>query len=130
VLAATVEEFLDAACERLDLSAGLRAWLATPDRELRVKVPLVRDDGELVAPDQLANTGGVIVSHLEWVQNRVRERWPQADVEAKLHDALTGAIAAAVERAEREDVPLRLAAYLIAVERVLTAARLRGSLPG
>src|SRR4051794_32997365 len=51
VLAATVDEFLDAACERLDLSAGLRAWLATPDRELRVKVPLVRDDGELVVFD-------------------------------------------------------------------------------
>src|SRR3954447_22902704 len=51
VLAATVEEFLHAACERLELASGLRAWLSTPDRELRVKVPLVRDDGELVVYD-------------------------------------------------------------------------------
>jgi glutamate dehydrogenase/leucine dehydrogenase len=86
----------------------------------------LRDDGTLVAPDLLANTGGVIVSHLEWVQNRGRERWSEEDVEARLHAALTGAIGAAVERAEREDIPLRLAAYLIAIERVLTAARLRG----
>jgi glutamate dehydrogenase (NAD(P)+) len=96
----------------------------TPDAERAL-----RDDGVLIAPDLLANTGGVIVSHLEWVQNRVRERWSQDDVEAKLHDGLTSAIAAAVERAEREDVPLRLAAYLIAIERVLDAARLRGVLP-
>src|SRR4051812_42344565 len=51
VLAATTEEFLAAACERLELSDGVRAWLSAPDRELRVKVPLVRDDGELVVYD-------------------------------------------------------------------------------
>jgi glutamate dehydrogenase (NAD(P)+) len=95
----------------------------TPDAERGL-----RSDGVLVAPDLLANTGGVIVSHLEWVQNRTRERWAEADVEARLHAALTGAIGAAVERAESEDIPLRLAAYLIAIERVLTTARLRGLL--
>src|SRR3954462_15265902 len=51
VLAATVDEFLDAACERLELSAGLRAWLTAADRELHVKVPVGRDDGELVVFD-------------------------------------------------------------------------------
>jgi glutamate dehydrogenase/leucine dehydrogenase len=76
----------------------------TPDAERGL-----RSDGVLVAPDLLANTGGVIVSHLEWVQNRTRERWAEADVEARLHAALTGAIGAAVERAESEDIPLRLA---------------------
>jgi glutamate dehydrogenase/leucine dehydrogenase len=95
----------------------------TPDAERGL-----RENGVLIAPDLLANTGGVIVSHLEWVQNRARERWAEEDVEARLHEALTGAIAAAVERAERDDIPLRLAAYLIAIERVLSAARLRGLL--
>src|SRR4051794_19997267 len=51
VLAATVDEFLDAACEHLDLPAGLRAWLTAADRELHVKVPIVRDDGSLVVFD-------------------------------------------------------------------------------
>jgi glutamate dehydrogenase (NAD(P)+) len=96
----------------------------TPDAERGL-----RENGVLVAPDLLANTGGVIVSHLEWVQNRARERWAEEDVESRLHAALTGAIGAAVERAERDDVTLRMAAYLIAIERVLTAARLRGVLP-
>jgi glutamate dehydrogenase (NAD(P)+) len=95
----------------------------TPDAEA-----WLREDGVLVAPDLLANTGGVIVSHLEWVQNRVRERWSEAVVEDKLEATLIAGMAAAIERAEREDIPLRLAAYLIAIERVLSAARLRGRL--
>jgi glutamate dehydrogenase (NAD(P)+) len=114
-----------AAAERLSCALiveGANGGL-TPDAERGL-----RDEGVLVVPDLLANTGGVIVSHLEWVQNRGRERWPEEDVEARLHAALTGAIGAAVERAEREDIPLRLAAYVIAIERVLTAARLRGLL--
>ena len=96
----------------------------TPDADRAL-----REAGVLVVPDLLANTGGVIVSHLEWVQNRVRERWSEDAVEARLEATLTGAITAAVERAEREEISLRMAAYLIAIERVLEAARLRGRLP-
>jgi glutamate dehydrogenase (NAD(P)+) len=93
----------------------------TPDAE-----PLLRRGGVLVIPDILCNAGGVIVSHLEWVQNRAGVSWSREEVESRLQETILRAAAAVWERARDEAVDARLAAYAIAVERVAAAVRMRG----
>ena len=79
-----------------------------------------------VVPDILANAGGVTVSYLEWVQNRQRYRWSEKKVNRKLAETLQRAWQAMTRRAEEEAVNYRMAALLIAVERVCEATELRG----
>jgi len=88
--------------------------------------PVLAERGVTVVPDLLANSGGVIVSYLEWVQNREGYRWSVEQVNGELEKRLGHAWESVRERAESEDVPYRRAAYLIAVERVDEATALRG----
>jgi glutamate dehydrogenase (NAD(P)+) len=87
---------------------------------------LLEERGVVVIPDIVANAGGVTCSYFEQVQGQTNYYWEREDVLQKLDARLTTAFAAVHERAEREDVPLRDAAYLIAVERVARASRERG----
>lgn len=82
--------------------------------------------GVVIVPDILANAGGVIVSYLEWVQNREAHRWSEDDVNAELETHLSAAWNRVHERADEESINYRLAAYLTAVERVKKATTLRG----
>lgn len=83
--------------------------------------------GVHVIPDVVANAGGVIVSYAEWVQGRSGELWTPERVETLLHDCLAGTADRCFERAGREDVRLRAAAYLLAVERLARAIAHRGA---
>ena len=87
---------------------------------------ILRERGKTIVPDILANAGGVTVSYLEWVQNRQRYQWDEQQVNAELEQRLETAWQSVSARAEAEAVDLRLAAYMIAVERVKQAVDMRG----
>ena len=89
---------------------------------------ILADKGVLVVPDVMANAGGVIVSYFEWVQNLQHFRWTEDEVNERLGNIMRGAYEAVADRAEEDDVSMRVAGYEIGIERVLEAARLRGYL--
>lgn len=78
-----------------------------------------------VAPDILANAGGVVVSYLEWQQGLQGERWALDTVRTALDERLRAAFDAVVCTSEQRQMSLRQAAYLIAVERVVKGMRMR-----
>ncbi len=83
--------------------------------------------GVPVLPDVLANTGGVIVSYYEWVQNRSGERWAEEEVNSRLAKRLEHQSQLVFERAERDGVSYRKAAYRQGIERIARAIQLRGN---
>jgi glutamate dehydrogenase (NAD(P)+) len=87
---------------------------------------LLAERGIVVIPDIVANAGGVTCSYFEQVQGHSNFYWDRADVLLQVDLCLTTAFRNVHERAEREKVALRDAAYLIAVERVAHACRERG----
>ena len=88
---------------------------------------ILDEKGVIVVPDILANAGGVVVSHLEWVQDRQGFFWDAELVAAHLRGRMEEAFADVSVLATEHAVPLRKAAYLLAVSRVAEATRLRGS---
>jgi glutamate dehydrogenase (NAD(P)+) len=82
--------------------------------------------GKIVVPDILANAGGVTVSYFEWVQNIQQFRWEEEQVNAELKKTMSRAWNNVHGRATVDGIPLRLAAFAIALEKVEYADRLRG----
>jgi glutamate dehydrogenase (NAD(P)+) len=90
---------------------------------------ILGDNGILVVPDILANTGGVIVSYLEWVQGLQFLFWEEEEVNGYLERILTKAFAEVLQTSCQEKVDMRTAAYMIALRRLATAMTLRGIFP-
>ena len=84
------------------------------------------DRGTVILPDILANAGGVTVSYFEWTQNIQQFRWDEDRVNTELGKYMTRAYRVVRDRAANDDSDLRHAAFAIAVDRVATAAHLRG----
>ena len=93
----------------------------TPDADAEIK-----RRGLFLIPDFLCNAGGVTCSYFEGVQNDMNFYWSKDEVLGKLDEKMTVAFAGVAAMAKSRNVYMRNAAYMVAIDRVATAMRLRG----
>jgi glutamate dehydrogenase (NAD(P)+) len=86
----------------------------------------LHDKGIFVIPDILANSGGVTTSYFEWVQDRYGYFWEEKDVNERLEKKMCEAFDAVLKTSLRYKVDMRVAAYIVAIQRVGTVTRMRG----
>jgi glutamate dehydrogenase (NAD(P)+) len=87
---------------------------------------ILADKKIFVIPDILANAGGVTVSYFEWVQDRQGFFWNEEMVNTRLEEIMVGSFDAVTAYGEKHRVDNRTAAYMLALDRVGSAMRLRG----
>ena len=90
---------------------------------------ILEQKGVVLVPDILANSGGVIVSYFEWVQNLQALEWEEKEVNDKLAKKMASAFHGVYSIAQEKQVTLRTGAYLIALRRVVEALQFRGIWP-
>jgi glutamate dehydrogenase (NAD(P)+) len=90
---------------------------------------ILQENGAVVLPDVLANAGGVVVSYFEWVQGLQEYFWKEDEVNARLNEIVTRAFDETWATYKERQVPMRLAAYGLAVQRVAEATVTRGLYP-
>jgi glutamate dehydrogenase (NAD(P)+) len=87
---------------------------------------IVEKKGIFIIPDILGNAGGVTVSYFEWVQDRQGFFWRENEVNERLQDVMESSFDNVVHYAEAHGVNNRIAAYIVAIDRVARALQLRG----
>ena len=87
---------------------------------------IIAEKGIVVVPDILANAGGVTVSYFEWVQNRLGYKWTKERVHRRSDRIMRNAFENVYKTSIKYDVTLRIAAYIVAIDRVSKAYRYRG----
>jgi glutamate dehydrogenase (NAD(P)+) len=90
---------------------------------------VLAERGIYVVPDILANAGGVIVSYFEWVQDLQSFFWEEKEVNQRLERIMVNAFHQVAAAAEQRIVRLRQAAYVVALQRVVDAMKMRGIYP-
>ncbi|MGI6113756.1 MAG: Glu/Leu/Phe/Val family dehydrogenase [Mahellales bacterium] len=90
---------------------------------------ILKERGIPVVPDILANAGGVVVSYFEWVQNNQVFMWDEEQVNSKLEKMMNKAFDGVWSMHQQQKVTLRMAAYMVALERVVKAKKIRGIFP-
>jgi len=139
----TNEQLLEVDCDIL-IPAALENQITNRNAD-RIKAKLIAEaangpttpdaDRELfrnskfMIPDILCNAGGVTVSYFEWVQDLNRDHWSEEIVNAKLKEIMVKAFSETLAIAQRDEVNMRTAAYLLAVQRVADATQMRGLYP-
>jgi glutamate dehydrogenase (NAD(P)+) len=96
----------------------------TPDAD-----DILHERGIFLIPDILCNAGGVTVSYFEWVQDMQSFFWTEERINESLKEIMDRAFEAVYEMSQRHEVNMRLAAYMVAVQRVAEATTLRGLYP-
>jgi glutamate dehydrogenase (NAD(P)+) len=90
---------------------------------------ILESNGVLILPDVLANAGGVVVSYFEWVQGLQEYFWKEDEVNARLNEIVRRAFDETWSTYTDRKVPMRMAAYGLAVQRVAEATVTRGLYP-
>jgi len=93
----------------------------TPDAD-----QILEKKGVFVIPDILCNSGGVTVSYFEWVQNRMGFYWPENEVNQRLEHTMVEAFKDVLIKSMEHRVNMRVAAFMVAIERVVKVIMLRG----
>jgi glutamate dehydrogenase (NAD(P)+) len=87
------------------------------------------DNDVMLIPDILANAGGVTVSYYEWVQDQYSFFWTEKRINQTLEDTMGDAFHKVHQTAQRYDTDMRTGAYILAIDRVAEATRVRGIFP-
>ena len=87
---------------------------------------ILHDNGVFVIPDILANAGGVTVSYFEWVQDRMGYFWREDMVNERLEEKMVAGFNEVAYYADKHEVDMRTAAYMLAIDRVAYDTRMRG----
>ena len=138
------EDFWDVECDVLVPAALEMSITATRATRLRTKlivegangpttvdaIPLLEQAGIILVPDVLANSGGVTVSWMEWVQNLNRDIWTEKQVSEKLDQMMSKSFAEVWDEAAAKSISLRTAAFYLGVKKVVEAHKMRGLYPG
>jgi glutamate dehydrogenase (NAD(P)+) len=90
---------------------------------------VLEDQGVFLVPDILANAGGVTVSYYEWVQDLYSYFWSESEINSRLEQTMRLAFHEVYEKAQQFDTDMRTGAYILAVDRVAEATRMRGIFP-
>jgi glutamate dehydrogenase/leucine dehydrogenase len=139
----TNEELLEVECDILVPSALENQITKINANKIRAKIvaegangpttpeadEILFKNGIFVIPDILANSGGVIVSYFEQVQNQMNYYWPEDEVREKLKNTITKAFKNVLAISQQYNVNMRVAAYMSAVKRVTDAMLTRKHKP-
>jgi glutamate dehydrogenase/leucine dehydrogenase len=87
---------------------------------------IIAEKDIVVVPDILANAGGVTVSYFEWVQNRLGYKWTKERINRRSDRIMKSAFENVYKTAQKYKVTLRIAAYIVAIDRVAKAYSFRG----
>ena len=90
---------------------------------------ILNQRGVHVVPDIMANAGGVVVSYFEWVQNLQAIFWDEHEVYSMLKKIMLKAFDEVYKLSKEKGVSLRIAAYMVALERIVKAKKIRGIFP-
>lgn len=87
---------------------------------------IINQKGIMVVPDILANAGGVTVSYFEWVQNRLGYKWDAERVNRRSDRIMKEAFNKVYQTAQQYNVSMRIAAYMVAIDKVAKTYQYRG----